>query len=425
MKILNNRKIFWIIVIFFIIQNYVSSEIFFLLGLIYALYHIFFKNGAKIFLPFKEYKILLLFLIWGTLFGFIGYAINKDREIIDIIRDIFYYVNPLVFIYIGAIYAKERVEDYKIYNAFIVAGTILSVIALVDFCMNSSEILSTFSVQSWRNVTGDGVMVASISLAIMFSGIIPKDKRLGKKINFLCIVIMLIEFLITLSRTNILIFFIMYMGLIINKKNYKKVIKNIIFLILILIIAFSICFKFIPSDILEAYIDKILSSVSEISASHNWTSTSEIQGNWRGYETYCALNEWKDSNIVAQIFGNGLGKRIYVGNYAYTLLKQTDSNGNPENSLAVLHNGYATMLIKQGIIGVGLYILFYILIIIKAIKRFNILDAKILLAVGLIFLIQTYFLNGLYKDYCFFSLIILLGYSAYKIERVGKEEKNG
>lgn len=425
MTLFKSDKILWTVTIFLIIQNYIPSELFFILGLIYILYYIFFKDDKKIFIPLKEYKILILFFIWGLVVGLFSYITGSDITARDVIRDIFYFLNPLIYIYIGAIYAKKDIDIYKIFNAFILAGGILSILQLGNTFLNFAKVATSFSVQSWRNVTGDGIMVASISIAIILSGVIPKDKRLPKPITNLLFVIMLIEFLITLSRTNTLIFLIVYVIFSFNYNNYKRNAKKVLVLLIIMIVVGVGMYSFLPTQIRDLYIDKLLSSTNEISSNHSWSTLAEIQGNWRGYETYCAIEQWKNSTLLEQILGSGFGKRIYVGEYAYTLLNQTDDNGNPTNTITVLHNGYATMLIKLGALGVILYITFYILLIIKAIKaikRFKNIESITLLAVGSIFLIQTYFLNGLYKDICFYPLVILIGYTGFFIQNKHKIE---
>lgn len=396
-----------------------------MVGVIYLFYNIIIENKGKIFIPFKEYKLLILFLIWGCLLGLIFMSIDDNIELKDFIRDMFYYINPLVYLYIGAMYSKNEISIYKILNSLILASGILCFIELINVFNSVESIFSSFSVESWRKVSGVGVMTSSIALGIIFSNIIPKENKMSKMVNIICLIIIIIDFIVTLSRTNLLILVISYLVFAMNLKNVKKILKNMVILIVGVIAFVLIISKLLPNQIKEAYIDKLFKSFYEISSNHEWNSLAEIQGNWRGYETYCAIIQCRKSTLFQQFFGSGFGKRIYVGNYAYTLLKQTDDNGIPVTSIAVLHNGYATMLIKQGILGVILYLTFYCLIIwkgIKSVKKYDNVSSRILLVVGLIFLIQTYFLNGLYKDYCFYALLVLLGFASFDIDMKIEEE---
>lgn len=419
-----DSKIFWTVVFFLIVQTLISSELFTALGLIVVAYYIFIKNHGTIFVPFSQYKILILFLVWGAVIGLV--LLEKgESTYLDYFRDVFYFTNPLLFLLIGCIYAREKVSIYKIFNGFIIGASILSVMQIIKTIQDLSTLYSAFTVQGWRNVTGDGVFVGSVAIAIFLSGIIPKNMRLSNVIISICMGITIINFGLTLSRTNTLIVVILYCGLSLQRNSAKQVMIRIISGGLLVVIGGILMIKMLPEEITQAYVDKVFSSFSEISAKNSWDSNVEIQNKWRGYETNCAIEEWEDSNMAEKMLGNGFGKRVYVGEYAYTLLKQTDSYGNPVSSIAILHNGYATMLIKLGVLGVMIYIIFYISIIknaLKAQKKVSSIDSVISLSVGSIFLLMTYFLNGLFVKYCFYPLIILMGYSSYNLKYLKYKE---
>lgn len=412
------NKIYWPVVIFLIIQTMVSSELFWLLGLLVCIYEIV-KRRGKIDLPFKEYKIFFVFLIWGTLIGLFGY-LKGSIAIKDLVRDIFYFTNPIVFMYVGAKYAKHKIDIYRILNAFLLSCGIISFFALADMFQNLISLSSAFSVESWRTVVGKGGVIIGISIAIIFSGVIPSRNCLKKSILIPITALSSTYLLFSLSRTDMLIAIIMYICLVFQKENAKKVIKRILIGALLALVAIFILNSILPQTISSAFTEKFLKSFSEMSSSHSWTTVEEIQGNWRGYETYCAMNQWGNYNLIKQIFGAGFGERIYVGNYAYLFLKQVDAYGNPSSSISVLHNGYATQIIKLGVLGVIAYLFFYYKIIKKALKekrKYDSIYSRLLLGVGLVLLFQTYFLNGLFKDYCYYPMIIIIGYTAYNIQR--------
>lgn len=413
-----SKNIYWPIVIFLLLQNYVSSETFWVVGFIYCAVIVFVKNRGKAVIPFKEYKWLFVFLIWGSVLGIAQYWCGTVY-LIDLIRDVFYYTNPIIFIFMGACFAKDKVDIHRVLNSFIVSSAILSAINLVQIVGNRSLLNAIESVYKWRDITGDGTVVMGVALAIILSGVLPIEKRISKIPLLFLGIITGLYFVLTLSRTNILIMIIMYMVLVLNKSNAKKVLMRILSIVVLLIICVIVLNHYLPNGLFGVYIEKLLASLTETSVSHSWSTYAEVQSNWRGYETYSAINQWKQSSTISQLIGAGFGTRIYVGGYAYSLLRQT-INGIPAESIAVLHNGYATQLIKLGVLGVILYIVFYLMIIHKArkyLRNKNDLVGRLFLAVGIILLLQTYFLNGLFKDYCFYPMMIVLGFSGYIIER--------
>lgn len=412
------KKIYWPVVAFLIVQTFISSELFWILGLTVCGYYIIIKRKGKIMIPFSEYKTLFVFLIWGALLGIIGVAQGRIVPI-DMIRDVFYYSNPIIFMYLGATYAKDKVNIYRILNAFIITCGITSLILLVNVIQNYSALSLAFSINNWRDIAGQGGVILGVSLAIIFSGIIPKEMRLKKGIMKVITALSVVYFLVCLSRTNIIILAIMYTVLVFQKGNINTVLKRVFGAFALVAVAVVLLNAILPKSIAYAFTEKLLSSFNEINSSNSWVTNAEIQGNWRGYETYCAITQWKGYDVLKQIIGAGFGERIYVGRYAYTLLKQVDQNGNSIESIAVLHNGYATQLIKLGVLGAVGYLFFYLQIIRKAWrahKRDDSLFSRLLLSLGLVLLAQTYFLNGLFKDYCFFPIIIMIGYSAYNIQ---------
>lgn len=217
-----------------------------------------------------------------------------------------------------------------------------------------------------------------------------------------------------------MIIFIMYAVLILTERNRKTILKKNIPILFALIIGGLLLTFLLPKSIGSAFINKLLSSFNEISVSNDWNNPVNVQAHWRGYETYCALEKWNDAGFFSKIFGFGFGERIYVGEYAYTLLKQVSKTGTPVDSIAVLHNGYATQLIKLGTLGVISYVVFYIKIAKKGWQKRkdkNNIIARILLSVALILLVQTFYLNGLFKDYVFFPIVIMVGYCSYMIKQ--------
>ncbi len=410
-------KIYLPVVFFLLIQDVISSEMFWMLGMIVAVYYLFIDNRLVFQLPHKELGIIFVFLFWGSVLGIIS-LVSNDTRTIDLVRDIFYYMNPLIFMYIGSQYARKDIDFYNILNGIIVASGIYSAIKLVNIAGNLSLLFSSYSVYSWRKIAGDGSVMMAMTLAIVFSGFIPNEKRISKTSCYFLTGLTTLYFLICMSRTNIMLFIIMYLVLVLREGDVSQTFKRIFITLITLIILLLLAHQFLPSSIVKSFTDKLLSSLTEISSKNTYSSVAEVQANWRGYETYSAVNQWKISPIFNQVFGSGFGTRIKVGGYAYSLLRQT-INGQAADSIAVLHNGYATQLIKLGVVGVALYIVYYISIILKAVKGFNYCAEKycrVLLAIGLAFLVQTYFLNGLFKDYCFYPMVLLIGYSAYKVE---------
>lgn len=413
-----NKNVYWPIVALIILQQYIPSEAFWIIGFAMCA-HAVIKNRGLLFIPFSEYKQLFVFLPWGIIIGIVSIGQGKI-EVLDLVRDIFYYMNPLIFLFLGACFAKKEINIYRILNAFIISSAIVCLLKDIDIISNMGSLSAALSVYKWRKLVGDGHVVTGVALAITLAKIIPSKNKLPKSVFALSTLLSASYFIISMSRTNILIVAILYFSLMLQKSATKKMLSKIGIGILAVALVIVSAEYVLPKEIVSAFTDKMMGSFSEINSSQSWSSIADIQSNWRGYETNCAMKQWEKENIFFQLVGEGFGRRVEVGNYAYLLLKQVNRDGSPATSIAVLHNGYASQLIKLGLLGVFAYLLFYISIIKKALKHRrekDTLETRLLLGVGLIFMLQTYFLNGLFKDYVFFPTVILMGYTGYKIER--------
>jgi hypothetical protein len=155
-----------------------------------------------------------------------------------------------------------------------------------------------------------------------------------------------------------------------------------------------------------------LRSFTEISSNNDWSNTTNIVYNWRGFEINCAKIIFLMGNITEKIVGYGFGKGIYVGEYAYLVMPGSDG------SIPVLHNGYYTMLIKNGIVGVILYLLFYFVNIKTAIvsikNKLNIYESRVSIGILLSLMVTTYFVTGIVSKYSDVVMCILFGYIANK-----------
>lgn len=153
-------------------------------------------------------------------------------------------------------------------------------------------------------------------------------------------IVLLGTFALSFSRTTVIIF----LCLVITSQ-YDRI-SAIIKCILLGIVGL-IAVSYLLPNVWTSFIDKIMNSVTEISASNSW-SDYNIVNNWRGFEVYSAKKVFSQYSIFAQVFGKGFGSTVDVGGYAYLVTS--------EATLPYLHNGYYTTLIKGGILGIVLTI---------------------------------------------------------------------
>ncbi|WP_259613872.1 hypothetical protein, partial [Latilactobacillus curvatus] len=163
---------------------------------------------------------------------------------------------------------------------------------------------------------------------------------------------------------------------------------------------------------LDPFMKKMMNSMTEISAQSDWNNYAEIVHNWRGYEIYSAKQLLNSFAVIEKVFGAGLGTLIPV--------LHSDLVGVPlsEGGIILLHNGYYTILIKTGIAGLLLYLMFFGTVIIKSIRCLHRdgFYTAILVSICIEILMNSYTTTGIIKSIYSFGMLVTLGYMIWRVE---------
>ncbi|MEJ2499501.1 MAG: hypothetical protein P8Y46_09375 [Sulfurovaceae bacterium] len=130
---------------------------------------------------------------------------------------------------------------------------------------------------------------------------------------------------------------------------------------------------------------------------------------WRGYETYhCYLAFKNDGGIKQKIFGYGFGKSANLG-------FEMKLAGNLFRKISVFHNGYMNILLKTGILGLLLYLLYWLLIIMSNHKFLlygdneQLIIGSLLIATAFSLLFMTLVFGGWLNNSINAPFVILMG----------------
>lgn len=248
---------------------------------------------------------------------------------------------PLTFYFSGQLLKNKsrRVLYTTLYFFCSVYGIGSMLLAIPKYAMASGSLFA-FSdnlVDQW--VTAVGVFLAFFkSSEIKECYISPRFDRISK-------IGLIVLLAISFSRTAFLILICLSIPFI--KKHFSTILKGSV----ILVLAAMVIWELFP-EISHTFVTKIQNSLVEISSNEsNWDDYAVVT-NWRGYEVYCAKQEFSGYSLPQKVIGKGFGARVDVHGYARLVTS--------EAYLPYLHNGYYTTLIKMGIIGVSLNILYWI-----------------------------------------------------------------
>jgi len=307
---------------------------------------------------FKLLTPVILLLLIGLLSG-PSYGNNVNR---DYYRDIFYYSKVIIF-FLGSVFATRYLQSFdvflKYFAIFIVCSSVKHLLAIA---LNFHHFDSLYL---YRNATGHEDMNEVIFLSICLSRYFNKDfKSLIPEVKpFLIITIVLVSlsFLAYLSRTMIIDFLIITLFLS-NKINIREVFSkrnlHIFYTIIIITCLFSLVNLFVSLSSSNTLIDTIVEKFKGIPNEVFWNpkenssaSIEDIQNQWRGYEAYQGIVKFESGNSLQKMFGYGFGTLVDL----HLTIKLANAD---YEQIPVLHNGYVFLLVKSGIFGLLLYLLF-------------------------------------------------------------------
>jgi hypothetical protein len=285
-------------------------------------------------------------LIFIVFLGLLGFSNNDYRHFF---RDLVYSVTPIFLIYIGFWLSANKFFTKRILISLVYISLVFSFIHISQFILDPS--LFGKNIDEIRSIVfnpGGNLIIFSLCILLFNKdlGLIRSSFSLFK---YLTIFLLFISFFLSYSRTGLVVFIVLTLSLlgIFDKININQI-KKVVFISFILFSILYFSFNFYDSGFNE----KILNSISEITIS-DYDNLSDASRNWRGYETFRALTSFQEGSLFFKVFGFGFGALID--------LALTIKLGESEyDAIPILHNGYAYILVKTGLLGLLFYFNFFV-----------------------------------------------------------------
>lgn len=304
---------------------------------IFSIYLFFIFSLLKEKRSLKFYKYVTPLILMTSL-GLI-YSINNLTK--DIIRDIFYFTTPILLIIFGAICSIKFTLN-KYISLLTYFGLFYSIFYIISFIY--FNIKQTYSIDELRVLIGPGNILSILSLFFLVSN---RVKNIFSRIfllRFFFICINFIAILLFNSRSYSLCFiiFFIYFFQIFPTRVKASLILFIVFFIL------SLAIININSE--NSFYGKVLNSLDEISTT-NAADLSSNYSNYRAYETFCAIDTYLSGSSLNHVFGQGFGKLV-------DLKFEIQLTADSWQYIPLVHNGYMYILIKSGLLGIILFLIF-------------------------------------------------------------------
>ena len=311
--------------------------------LLFAMFFLQLSTNQASFATFI-YSGVNAFLILMLLCGFSTFVLSPfPTNPYFIGRDIYYFVAAVILLLIGFSFGNSTKDRQRLIWAMIVVLTAVSVFQYSEFLISGAMLSFSFQSRYVFGLDSDLPLIILILLLVARVSGIP----LGTRLHRATVVWSMLSFLTaSFSRINIGIFLFVVVFLRARGKLMRYFGLGAIFLLVVAPVALGAVVK-INNNLIESttFLDKVLGSLGEISI-RNQTDFSGINLNWRGYEAYLGVTAVLDNGFASVWTGLGYGSFV-EGPFI-----------NKLNNIPVFHNGYVTVFLKGGVIGVCLFLVF-------------------------------------------------------------------
>lgn len=301
-----------------------------------------------------------------------------------ILRDITYLIKPVLGILIG--YQLCKKINQNIFELIVRAGFVFSIIHLF-FLLRGVLFFKVININDLRYFGGffsDFEVFAFVIVLFYkkFELVIPPKKR-----NLYTIIIGVSIFLY-LARTNFIQFGILVLALKgffdLNRRN----ITALAVIASLTIIGYSTIVMINPKRNgpgLEAFLYKIKIIPEEaLKTRINREDWKDLNDNYRSYENIMTVKQMSHSGIETFLLGKGLGSTI-------DLKEEIQLGDKKLRYISILHNGYMTVFLKSGLLGVIVLLFSFKIYFNKTQSTIPIINQINLLMVGMgLFMIMSY-----------------------------------
>ena len=363
-----------------------------------------------------SFTILKYIFCFGAIF-MIAFIVSffNDESIYNFFRDIAYLLKPILGLLVGYQIAKKINIGHLsiiIYTGVIIAASHLLIVFFTFLKFH------TITVNILREYCG---YFSDYEIYVLLILLFYKkfNVNYSKKTLYIFIAILSFSSFLYLSRTNFIQFIILFIAIkgyfVLNKKSMA-----IIFSFLIVVFSgYAAIYYSKPQRTgkgIEAFLYKIkIAPLEPFKTKINKDDWKDFNDNYRSYENILTFKQVTYEGDSTILFGKGLGSTINLGREVWS------NDGAYIQYIPILHNGFATIFLKSGLIGVLLLLLFiYLLLKQKKSENQLIQSINFLLIGSAIFLIvSNWVFMGLYLKLDNKSILIgfLLCYREILIKR--------
>jgi hypothetical protein len=317
---------------------------------------------------------LVRILVAPTLLFCLGLHGIYSNSLYEVGKDLWYFSGPVVYISFGYLVFERLGSWQRLVQPLVIIGAYACLSTIFTVVQHRGELLASTSIEDYRRITGGGTFVLALPavlLALMRHVGLP---RIGvtrlTMVRATIYILSIIAVLSLFSRTHMVC---LAAGLVctVNPRFTPRRVRNYTVVLLGGAILLVLTSGFFHSGrvgaLIELFFEKTANTSSEVNV-HSYETFEDINLNWRGFEASRAVKTYGEFGDTEKLFGGGFGTNVDLG-FAMKLL---GSHGwEYLEFIPILHNGYTELLVKTGLLGLSLFIAFFIQIVVMALREFR------------------------------------------------------
>jgi hypothetical protein len=240
----------------------------------------------------------------------IGFTGSGDNEMYDVMKDGWYFINPILMLLSGFFVMHETRDLKDIMKIFVAIGAVLAIVHVGKAISSPASILET-STKLYRQEVGKGSAITMLGLVILlFSHAHELQIKSRPKATLYLIITATsaISVFLSLSRT---MWFSFIIAAITLKGWASRKLLLVLFIFVFIMTALVIANYMLPywAHGKQTILVRVANSLNEPIMS-DYSSRSDINERWRGYESYMGFKQYRSGNTIDLIFGQGFGTLV-------------------------------------------------------------------------------------------------------------------
>lgn len=363
-------------------------------------------------LSYKYPLIIIRYIIPFALIFITGIIsfIGKDYNTYSVIRDMTYFLKPAMGLLAG--YQLGKILGHKILKACVYTAVGISIVhllvILVVFIVHQK--VSIHVLREYGGFFSDFEVYVLIMLIFRRKFSIQISKTRAQ----LFIALIGISSFLYLSRTNFIQFFVLYIGMLGYFALTKKALMRIVGVLAFCLLGYSVILAINPKrngQGLEAFLYKVkVAPIEPFKTKIDVTDWKDFNDNYRSFENIITVREVNKHGTESILIGRGFGSMLNLGQEVFL-------DGSWEQHIPKVHNGYMTVYLKTGLIGVLLFLYSNFMLFFhkkSGIVRVEYIN-RLLISTGVFLIFSNWVFLGLYFVADTKALLVgaLLAYRAY------------